>query len=83
MPMATATGRYRVELQEAGASAGSEPLGAVASSVGDQGLVSVLIDTSHLKAGRYVLTLTPSGKPARLGGTTVYPLTFTEHAAPN
>ena len=78
----TAAGRYRVELQEAGASAGSEPLAAVADVAGDQGLVSVLIDTSHLKPGRYLLTLTPSGKPARPLSVSVYPLTLTE-AAPN
>ena len=74
--MPTSTGRYRVELQETGASAGSEPLAAVAGFVGDQGLVSVLVDTSHLKAGRYVLTLTPSGRQGP-SGASVYPLTFT------
>jgi hypothetical protein len=79
--MPTSTGRYRVELQQAGASAGSEPLAAVAGVVGDQGLVSVLIDTSHLKPGRYVLTLTPSGKQTAPTGTSVYPLTLTDAAS--
>jgi hypothetical protein len=78
--MPAATDRYRVELREAGAGAGSEPLATVAGSAGDQGLVSVLIDTSHLQAGRYVLTLKPSGKPVQPAGATSYPLTFSDAA---
>lgn len=56
----SATKQYDVSLSE-----GNRSLGQITVPAGPQGFVSVFLDTTRLKAGRYVLTLTtPAGSTA-------------------
>jgi hypothetical protein len=49
------SGEYQLDLTEAKGDSGGKSLGHVTAHAGDQGLVTVFLDTSRLTAGRYVL----------------------------